>query len=123
MEALRDNDIIVVLIMAHDSDVLLDSGIDFFVNIASFQEMNYKEINRYFAIVQSNKAYLYSCNRLQKRLYGGEVISFSNYPWGSATVLLDEECPWHQRYYSLRNLNLFKQKEYEGVVQRRLIKF
>lgn len=125
VDALKDDRVKIILCLANESDLLLEQQIDLFVNIASFQEMRLEEIERYFRIVQSNNALLYSCNRLQKRLYGGEVINFQDYPWGNSRVILDELCPWHQYYYSysLRSLQLLRIQRYEGETWHRLAKF
>jgi hypothetical protein len=120
---LNDDSKKVLLISAHNAAALSNSGVNLFVNIASFQEMNQELIDNYFKIVESNNAYLYCCNRIEKQLYGGELNQFSNYPWGEAKILLDETCRWHQEFYSLRSLLLYKKLPFDGEVWHRLVKY
>jgi hypothetical protein len=120
---LNDDSKKVLLISAHNAAVLSNLGVNLFVNIASFQEMNQELIHDYFKIVESNSAYLYCCNRIEKQLYGGERNQFSNYPWGEAKILLDEKCRWHQEFYSLRSPLLYKKLPFDGEVWHRLVKY
>jgi hypothetical protein len=121
---LNDDSKKLLLISAHNAAALFNAGINLFVNIASFQEMNQELIDYYFKIVKSNSAYLYCCNRLEKQLYGGELNLFSNYPWGrEAKILLDEACKWHQEFYSLRSPLLYKKLPFDGKIWHRLVKY
>ena len=113
----------LLLISAHLVAILTNVGIDLFVNIASFQEMNRNLIAEYFRIISSNKSLLYSCNRISKELYGGEINDFFEYPWGESEILLDEECKWHSAFYSLRTITLYKKHSFDGVTQHRLVKY
>lgn len=113
----------LLLISAHLAAILTDVGINLFVNIASFQEMNRSLIAEYFRIISSNKSFLYSCNRISKQLYGGEINDFFEYPWGESRILLDEECKWHRAFYSIRTMTLYKKHFFDGVIQHRLVKF
>jgi len=122
-EFLNDDSKKLLLISAHNAGALSKSGIDLFVNIASFQEMNQDLISNYFEIIESNSAFLYCCNRIEKKLYGGELNQFSNYPWGVAKIMLDESCRWHQEFYSLRSPLLYKKIPFDGEVWHRLVKF
>ncbi len=122
-EFLHDDSKKLLLISAHNAEALTNSDIDLFVNIASFQEMNQDLIGNYFEIIESNNAYLYCCNRIEKKLYGGELNQFSDYPWGVAKTLLDESCKWHQEFYSLRSPLLYKKIPFDGEVWHRLVKF
>ncbi|MDO8748007.1 MAG: putative sugar O-methyltransferase [Candidatus Omnitrophota bacterium] len=74
------------------------------INIASMQEMDYKTINDYFALMRRNSAkdnLFYCCNRKQKILPGGEVINFSRYPWvNTDRYLVDEVCPFYKYHFS-----------------------
>lgn len=113
----------LIMVRAADAQILQNSGIDLFVNIASFQEMDIEQINKYFELIESNAAWLYCCNRRTKRLYEGEELIFGKYPWGSSIVELDEDCPWHQSYYDFKSLRLFRRFSYDGAVQHRIAKF
>jgi hypothetical protein len=116
------------MIQASDCNILSAKPIDLFVNIASFGEMRKDTIAKYFKIIKSSTmgAALYCCNRREKRLTGGELLRFSEYPWnGFARILADEPCPWHQSFYSLkRNKFLPIPKAgiaYDGIFDHRLI--
>ena len=92
---------------------LYDKNIDLFINIASFQEMDYSEIFNYFDIVKNNKSILYCCNRENKKLPCGEEISFHKYPWNNSKIIFWEDCPWHQRFYTSKFPFI---KKYDGNV-------
>ena len=89
----------LILIPSHLKNFLLDTNIDLFINIASFQEMIIDEIENYFKIIKSNNSLFYCCNREYKKLIGGEEIYFDNYPWGESMKYIYEDCPWHQKTY------------------------
>ena len=116
------------LIAASHSTILLNTPIDLFVNIASFQEMNVDTIRQYFKLIKSSTtgAALYCCNRREKKLYGGEIIRFGDYPWnGFKHLITDDECPWHQHYYVHRRHRLLPipktQIPYDGIHDHRLV--
>ena len=90
-----------------------DKNIDLFINIASFQEMDYSEIFNYFDIMKNNKSILYCCNRENKKLPCGEEISFHKYPWNNSKIIFWEDCPWHQRFYTSKFPFI---KKYDGNV-------
>jgi len=113
----------LLLISAQNSSIISDMDIELFVNIASFQEMTPALVQEYFKIIQSNNAYLYCCNRVEKQLYGGEINRFFDFPWGESRVLLDEPCKWHQHSYSLRSPQLYKRFPFDGEIWHRLVKF
>jgi len=100
--AVADEGTCLILVPAQHSSLLKDAGVELFVNVASFQEMTPALVANYFDIIKSNHALLYTCNRVEKVLYGGERLVFDEYPWGSAKRLLWEPCPWHQRFYAKR---------------------
>ena len=113
----------LLLISSEDLNLLSNLEIDLFVNIASFQEMTVQQIEQYFEMIKSNRAYLYACNRTYKKLYGGEITEFFKYPWGDSTTILDEKCNWHQAFYSLKSIRLYKKLPFDGEIWHRLIKF
>lgn len=108
----------VGLICADQADLLSAAPIDLFVNIASFQEMTPEIVADYFRIISKSGAALYCCNREEKVLPGGESLIFNQYPWGTAQVLLDELCPWHQRFYATRPPFI---RAYDGPTRHRLV--
>jgi hypothetical protein len=73
---------------------------DLFINIASMQEMNYSEINKYFKVVKDQKlgTYFYCCNRESKELPDGSIIEFKNFPWAGLKTVMLEECVWHREF-------------------------
>ena len=93
------------MIEANNVDILYKEPIDLFVNIASFGEMTLDTVSNYFKIIKStlNGAYLYSCNREEKRLPDGTIIKLKDFPWeGFTQKILDEGSPWNINYYRLR---------------------
>ena len=108
------------LIPASLKNFLLNIKIDLFVNIASFQEMNFQEIKSYMEIIKKNKSLFYCCNREYKKLYGGEELYFDNYPWGDGLKIFEEDCPWHQKFYSFRPNFIHK---YDGNIKHCLIDY
>lgn len=122
-QMLNDPRFSLIMLRATDSHFLTNSQVDLFVNIASFQEMNQRLVESYFQIIKSNGSYLYCCNREHKRLYGGEILDFSLYPWGGSETLLDELCPWHKYFYDFKSISLFRRGEYDGSIRHRLAKF
>ena len=91
-----------------------------FVNICSFQEMEIKEIKKYFDIIKSNRAFFYCCNREYKQLPGGENIYFKDYPWGDGKKIFIEDCTWCQNLYSFRPPFVYK---YDGNIKHALIDY
>lgn len=118
--AIADPSVKVVLVPAHRAQDLGDVGLDLVVNIASFQEMTPEIVEGYFALIRANKAWHYNCNRLLKVLPAGEVLDFMSWDWAGAEIILDELCPWHQRWYSYRPPFV---RPYDGPIQHRLAKF
>jgi hypothetical protein len=88
---------------------------DFFINIASMQEMNYKQINQYFEIIKNQQSgtYFYCCNRESKKLPDGNVIEFNNYPWNGLEIEMLSPCPWHLEFP--KNRPPFK-GQYDGLI-------
>ena len=93
---------------------------EIFINIASMQEMNMKTINDYFSLFksQSHPIYFYCANRIAKKLPDGSVINFNEYPWNGMKVLVDELCPWHQNFPSIKPPFV---RKFDGPVQHRLV--
>lgn len=110
----------LILIPSNLKNVLLNSNVELFVNIASFQEMNNEEINNYFDIIKNNKSLLYSCNREKKILRGGENLVFKDYPWGNGKKIFFENCGWHQRFYIFKPPFI---KKYDGNIMHCLIDY
>ena len=108
------------LIPANKNNLLESKKIDLFVNIVSFQEMNYEQINNYFSIVKSNNSYLYNCNREEKTLPDGVKIEYEKYPFNNAEILFKEECIWHKSIYLSKYPYI---KKYDGIHIHSLCKF
>lgn len=116
------------MIQASECNVLSAKPIDIFINIASFGEMKAETVANYFEIIKSSTkgAALYCCNRREKRLIGGEILRFSDYPWDGFTyIIADEPCPWHQSFYKLKRGKFLPIPKtglpYDGVIDHRLI--
>ena len=108
------------LIPASLKKFLLNIDIDLFTNIASFQEMNINEIKNYMDIIKQKKTLFYCCNREYKKLYGQEELYFDKYPWGDGLKIFEENCPWHQKYYSFKPNFIHK---YDGNIKHCLVKY
>jgi len=113
----------LVFIEAEKFNLLENLEVDLFINIASMQEMNPEVIDEYFKYMRSSQkspCYFYCCNRLRKELPDGTLTEFMKYPWeNSDLVLMDELCPWYQKYPSSRPpfWRLF-----DGPIQHRFIR-
>jgi len=121
----NENDSIIenkklILIPSHLKKYLLNKDIDLFVNISSFHEMTIDEIENYFRIIKSNNSLFYCCNREYKKLVGGEESYFDNYPWGNIKKIINEDCPWHQKYYSSNYPFI---RKYDGNIKHCLIDY
>jgi len=114
----------LICIQASNHEFLKSFPIDLFINIASMQEMNPDTIENYFKdireVAKQKTSYFYCCNRVEKKFPDGTVVKFFDYPWSSHDqILVDELCPWHQQYYSLRPPFY---RPYDGPIQHRLVK-
>ena len=75
--------------------------IDLFINIASMQEMDPTIVKAYFNYMRKSSScevYFYCCNREKKVLPDYTISEFKEYPWNDAHILLDELCPWYQKF-------------------------
>ena len=93
---------------------------EIFINIASMQEMDMKTINEYFSLIksQSQPVYFYCANRISKKLPDSSIINFNEYPWNGMKVLIDELCPWHQKFPSIKPPFVHN---FDGPLQHRLV--
>lgn len=91
---------------AEDLDQVPDIRFSLMVNIASMQEMTYPMIERYFAFLRAHAKednLFYCCNRIQKRLVGGELIEIAKYPWAQGDRhWVDELCPFYTYFFNRR---------------------
>ena len=98
-----DHDATVVFVLPQEVEAIADD-IDCAVSMASMQEMTTSSIARYFAFLRrrsTKHSRFYCVNRLRKELPGGEVISFSDYPWQeSDEVFLDGVCPYYTHFFA-----------------------
>lgn len=117
---LMESSLKIGMLCADQSHLLAERMVELFINIASFQEMRLDTVSHYFEIVQSNFASLYCCNRVSKVLPDGEALIFEEYPWGTADILMDELCPWHQHFYSSRPPFV---RPYDGPTQHRIVTY
>lgn len=100
---------------------ILVPNCDFYINIASMQEMNYDEIFEYFHIITNSfNSFFYCCNRVEKILPDGNVIRFDNYPWEDNLSVIDESiCSWH--LWQPVNKPPFY-KKFDGLIKHKLVK-
>ena len=93
-----------IFLEAEQYELMKKLPISLFINIASLQEMDMTVIQKYFEYMRTStsKPYFYCCNREEKILFDGSVIRFRDYPWGGGEILLDELCPWYQKYPNWR---------------------
>ena len=110
----------MVLVPSNNKKFLLNKKIELFINIASFQEMTPNEVNEYFEIIKNNKSKLYCCNREYKKLPGGEELYFEKYPFSNLKKIFWEDCPWHQKFYSLKPPFIHN---YDGNIKHCLVDF
>lgn len=84
-------------------ETLPTGSFDLAINIASMQEMDPVVTANYFSLLRQHRTRLfYCCNRLEKRLVGGETARLMGYPWLPFDVhIVDELCPWHQWWIGL----------------------
>jgi len=113
----------VLAIQAENHELLKHFPIDIAINIVSMQEMDPPVIGGYFndlrSVAKKRKLFFYCCNREEKVLPDGTVTRFIDYPWQpNDEILLDELCPWHQRYYSTRPPFY---RNYDGPIRHRLV--
>ena len=113
-------DSIMTLIPSSKKTFLTNKKIELFINMATFQEIPNYETNEYFEIIKNNKSKLYCCNREYKKLPGGEELYFEKYPFSNSKKIFWENCPWHQKFYSLRPPFIHK---YNGNIKHCLVDF
>jgi hypothetical protein len=105
-EALQRKDIDVIAIRADQADLISEAPIGLAVNIHSMQEMTRNVIESYFSLLRGNKSErtaFYCCNRIYKKLYDGEEIKFTEFPWlPDERILFDEICWWDNFEYKPR---------------------
>ena len=71
--------------------------------------------------IKNNKSKLYCCNREYKKLPGGEEIYFDKYPFSNSKRIFYENCPWCQKFYSIKKLPFIF--NYDGNHKHCLIEF
>lgn len=111
---------LLTLVPSNHKKFLLNKDIELFINIVSFQEMTKIEIENYFKIIKNNKSKLYCCNREYKKLPDGEELFFDKYPFSNAKKIFYEDCPWHQKFYSLEPPFIHY---YDGNIKHSLVEF
>ena len=93
----------IIFLEAEQFELIQNLPISLFINVASMQEMDVPVINRYFEYMRTSttEPYFYCCNREEKTLPDGSIIRFADYSGeagGGVDILLDELCPWYQKY-------------------------
>jgi hypothetical protein len=90
---------------------------DLIINIASMQEMNLEQINDYFKLIKTQKGFFYCCNRITKTFPDGTKINFMEYPWDGLKIIIDEICPWYQKFPSVKPPFI---RKFDGPIHHRL---
>lgn len=108
-QPLRDEHAAVTVVLPQDIERISDE-IDCAINVASMQEMTAFSIASYFAFLRRRstpQSRLYCVNRLRKELPGGEIASFTEYPWRrDDQIFIDGVCPYYTHFlapYTGRN--------------------
>lgn len=86
---------------AENYQLLANQPIDLFFNTVSMQEMDNEIIQQYFELMRTSTSiekFFYSCNRLEKKLPDGTITRHNDYPWKDAELLINESCPWMQKF-------------------------
>lgn len=110
----------LVAVNADDFEALRGCPAAAAASIVSMQEMDPPIVARYFELLRSSpvRPWFYCCNREEKTLPDGTRVSFAAYPWKAADqVVLDELCPWQQRWYRPVPPFYFS---YDGPIRHRL---
>jgi hypothetical protein len=113
----------IIALRAKDHQLIQKCSVDAVISIASMQEMNPPVVQGYFddmrKIAFKRNLLFYCCNRDEKALPDGTVSCFNDYPWlNEDKILVDEPCPWHQFYYSIRPPFY---RQYDGTHRHRLV--
>ncbi len=91
-------------IPASEAQFCENRDIDLFFNVHSMQEMTNDEIDKYFKIIKSNKAFFYCNNRKVKpEIHFGKDFNFEQLPWGNCEFLFKEKCPITTKYYNFKH--------------------
>lgn len=121
--ALSDDRVRLIGLRARDAVLASAVPAAWAVNVASMQEMLSEDIDVYFHVLRDiasvRSLKFYCCNRVEKSHPDGTIIRFSDYPWLTEDVfLLDELCPWHQKYYSFRPPSY---RRYDGPIRHAVV--
>ncbi len=104
--AISGPDANIIGLMADDAHLLANVMVALAVNIHSMQEMPVSVVADYFRFLRvgpAPKTAFYCCNRVYKKLYGGEELRFDDFPWRKGDdLLVDEICPWDHLEYGPR---------------------
>ncbi len=107
-----------MIFLENESKKILINNLKSDENVTSSHWKNIIEISR--LILMDQLIYFYCCNREEKKLPDGTVISFKKYPWKEHDeVLIDDLCPWHQEYYAFKPPFY---RRYDGPIRHRLVK-
>lgn len=91
----------ITFVVPEDIERIADE-IDCAISIASMQEMNEFSIASYFTFLRRRstmRSRFYCVSRLQNKLPGGEIASFTDYPWREDDeVFLDGSCPYYTHF-------------------------
>ncbi|MBM09221.1 MAG: hypothetical protein CMF69_06555 [Magnetovibrio sp.] len=98
--AFCDDSIRLIAVQADNAEIIREMPVNIATNVHSMMEMEPNVINAYFNILRSNKSdqtAFYCANRLYKKLQGGTVTRFMEYPWDkNDKILHDSVSHWSQ---------------------------
>jgi len=123
---LKSGESFIIAFEARNQHFIRALSLDLVINIASMQEMDIGIVQKYISDMRHSQDHrhnqplmFYCCNRVVKKLPGGEITRFDDYGWlPEDTILFDELCPWHQKYYTNRPPFY---RPYDGPIKHRLV--
>ena len=98
--ALADDTVGLIAVPADHAVVAMEAPLGIATNVHSMMEMDLDVIAAYFEILRRNQSQctgFYCANRLYKKLQGGEITRFMEYPWDDEDEILhDSMSYWSQ---------------------------
>jgi hypothetical protein len=75
----------------------IDQGIELFIAVESFQEMDIQTVQNYFKLMrlQTGSVFVYLVSRLRKILPDGTEVKLEEYGWNQSDEILFNTLPWY----------------------------
>lgn len=123
---LKSGESFIIALEARNQHFIRELSLDLVINIVSMQEMDISIVQKYISDIRHSQDHhrnqplmFYCCNRVEKKLLGGEITCFDDYGWlPDDIILFDEFCPWHQEYYTTHPPFY---RPYNGPIKHRLV--